>query len=588
MDIALQANAKPVPSLVPAPARLQAKLSINVPNDEYEREADRTAEYVTAGFDFNRVHIHNDGASGPSNLKLSQIGSHASPGLRLQREQGGGGDEPLIPIPVFDQFDPVIIVPDIEGVPGFLRGRQVPLSTLRRALDVFRGRLPSLSSSPGRDFCSTLLPGYETAQSGELAGFCCPQFRRDRELCCRPQDAGIMSFRCCRRDEVVVNDRCIRPQPAPAQQVAPPVPSLPPVPQLELQMPRMRFGTIQSESIDHFVLNEATLPSGAAEKLDRLASQLNLYREVEVHIDGHTDSSYTPEYNQRLSEQRAQAVRDALVQRGIDASRLIVTGYGENRLLFPEERTQEEKARNRRVDVWFYIPPSRSMGDELLMRQPQTSASSPQEQSSSAATPPEFPSAAFVRFVTSGRVRCCRAAGPKGCPPHLGVAQPADPRPKNGMNLVASITGHRPGIEYGFVQVIHMQQCVRFSAAIGGGWGTSDSRGPGSDDSPIPEATCSVPDAQNEITMTDAPGFSIALGSAELPDAEEATQRMNATNWVIAREPRQPWRRISELFRWHSVTAIRRNNAGNWELAPRANRIGEGYINVGSCPPPAR
>ncbi len=578
MNMALQSSAKPVstPALVSIPNQktLQAKLSISAPNDEYEREADRAAEYVTAGFDFSKVRINTD-----------------APGFRLQREQGApeSSNEPLIPIPVFDQFDPAIIVPDIEGIPGFLRGRQVPLSTLRKVLDAIRGELPALS--PGRDFCSTLLPGYETAQSGELTGLCCPGSRRDREVCCRPQDIGLMSFRCCTNDEVIVNGRCVRPQRAPVQ-VAPPVPALPPIPRLELQMPRIRFGTVQSESIDHFTLNESSLPSGASEKLDRLASQLNLYREVEVHIDGHTDSSYTPEYNQRLSEQRAQAVRDALMQRGIEASRLIVTGYGENQLLFPQERTQEEKARNRRVDVWFYIPPS--TGDMMLMRQPQTSvpSSSPSPegqgsgQSASAATP-ELPSAAFVRFVTSGRVRCCRAAGPKGCPSHLGAAQPGDPRPKNGMNLVAAVTGHRPGIEYGFVQVIHMQQCVRFSAAIGGGWGTSDSRSPGSDDSPIPEATCQIPDAQNEITMTDAPGFSIALGSAELPDAEETTQRMNATNWVIAREPRQPWRRISELFRWHSVTAIRRNTAGNWELTPRANRIGEGYTNVGGCPPPS-
>ncbi|VVB95210.1 OmpA family protein [uncultured archaeon] len=357
MNTALQSKAKPVstPALVSIPVQktLQTKLLISSPNDEYELEADHAAEHVTAGFDFSRVRIHT-----------------GTPGFMLQREQGTSSNEPLIPIPVFDQFDPVIIVPDIEGIPSFLRGRQVPLSTLRSALDVFMGRLPSLSPSPGRDFCSEILPGYETAQSGELAGFCCPRFRRDQEVCCRQQDIGIMSFRCCRRDEVVVNDRCVRPQPAPAQQVAPPVPGLPPIPRLELQTPRIRFGTIQSESIDHFTLNEYSLPSGASEKLDRLAGQLNLYREVEVHIEGHTDSSYTREYNQRLSEQRAQAVRDALVRRGIDASRLIVTGYGETRLLFPEERTQEEKARNRRVDVWFYIPPSRSMSDELLMRRP--------------------------------------------------------------------------------------------------------------------------------------------------------------------------------------------------------------------------
>ena len=549
------------------------------------------------GFDFSRVRIHTDAASGLSNLRSSPTGDlHGSPGFRLQRQTGDQEKprEPLIPIPVFDELDPMIIVPDIEGIPGLLKGREIKLSTLQKALEVLRGGLPALS--PGRDTCDAFLPGYETVQTGEFTGLCCPKSRWDRELCCHPQNIGRLSLRCCKKDEVIVNENCIKPKRIPVQ-AAPPSLRLPPVPRLELQMPGTKFGTIQSESIDHFILNEASLPAGASEKLDRLASQLNLYREVEVHIDGHTDSSYTPEYNQRLSEQRAQTVRDALVQRGIDASRLIVTGYGERQLLFPKEQNQEEKARNRRVDVRFYIPPSQGSGDKLLMRKPETAAplspsSSPKEQgagsSASVEPAPELPAAEFVRFVTSGSVRCCRVAGTGGCPPHLGAAQPGDPRPKNGMNLVASITGHRPGVEYGFVQVIHMQQCLRFSAALGGGWGTSDSRGPGSDDSPIPGATCPVPDARNEITMTDAPGFTIALGGNELTDAEEATQRMNATNWVIAREPSRPWRRISELFRWHSVTAIRRNAAGNWELTPRANLIGEGYINVGGCPPPAR
>jgi outer membrane protein OmpA-like peptidoglycan-associated protein len=54
---------------------------------------------------------------------------------------------------------------------------------------------------------------------------------------------------------------------------------------------------VQSEIIDHLALNEASLPAGASEKLDRLASQLNLYKEAKVHIDGRTDSSYTSEYN---------------------------------------------------------------------------------------------------------------------------------------------------------------------------------------------------------------------------------------------------------------------------------------------------
>jgi flagellar motor protein MotB len=44
---------------------------------------------------------------------------------------------------------------------------------------------------------------------------------------------------------------------------------------------------------------------------------------------------------------------------------MTVEGFGEKQLRFPAESTQEEKAANRRVDVWFYTPPSKSLSGEL-------------------------------------------------------------------------------------------------------------------------------------------------------------------------------------------------------------------------------
>ena len=116
-----------------------------------------------------------------------------------------------------------------------------------------------------------------------------------------------------------------------------------------------------------------------------------------------------------------------------------------------------------------------------------------------------------------------------------------------------------------------------------------DSGGPGHDDSPVADATCRIPDSRNEITMTDAPGYgrggTIRLGGRAQADTEELTLRMNAVNWVIARERPGRWQRISELFRWHSVSGIRRDAAGNWELTPGGNRIGENHTWIGGCPP---
>jgi len=154
------------------------------------------------------------------------------------------------------------------------------------------------------------------------------------------------------------------------------------------------------------------------------------------------------------------------------------------------------------------------------------------------------------------------------------------------MNLAFTIAGHRPTVEYGFVQVISSMGCNRASAALGGGWAAVDQDAPGTDDSPAAGATCTSPNAANEITMTDAPGFAVALGAGGHAGVDEMSMRMNATDWVIAREKPGGWKRISDLFAWHTINRIRRNAAGNWELFPGGSAIGQGYTRTGGCPPP--
>ena len=62
-------------------------------------------------------------------------------------------------------------------------------------------------------------------------------------------------------------------------------------------------------------------------------------------MEGHTDTKGSEEYNQRLSERRAQAVANALTQRGVDPQRIETVGYGETQ---PISSTD---AMNRRVEV---------------------------------------------------------------------------------------------------------------------------------------------------------------------------------------------------------------------------------------------
>lgn len=86
--------------------------------------------------------------------------------------------------------------------------------------------------------------------------------------------------------------------------------------------------------------------------IDRAAAFIRQYPQVPyILIAGHTDSVGTDAYNQKLSERRANAVRDALIkQHGIDAKRLVARGYGESQPIATND-TPEGRQLNRRVEL---------------------------------------------------------------------------------------------------------------------------------------------------------------------------------------------------------------------------------------------
>jgi outer membrane protein OmpA-like peptidoglycan-associated protein len=99
-----------------------------------------------------------------------------------------------------------------------------------------------------------------------------------------------------------------------------------------------------------FDTGKAQLNPGSGRKLDQLAQFLNEHPERRVQIDGFTDSVGTDSYNQGLSQDRADAVKSALVTRGIDSTRIGSQGYGKG---FPVADNADSGGRqlNRRVEV---------------------------------------------------------------------------------------------------------------------------------------------------------------------------------------------------------------------------------------------
>ena len=69
-------------------------------------------------------------------------------------------------------------------------------------------------------------------------------------------------------------------------------------------------------------------------------------------LEGHTDSTGNANYNQKLSERRANSVKNVLVNQGLEADRITTVGYGETQPV-ATKATKEGRAQNRIVDAKF-------------------------------------------------------------------------------------------------------------------------------------------------------------------------------------------------------------------------------------------
>ncbi|WP_421621883.1 OmpA family protein [Alkalilimnicola ehrlichii] len=101
-----------------------------------------------------------------------------------------------------------------------------------------------------------------------------------------------------------------------------------------------------------FAFDSADLRSDFFEVLDSVAIVANEFDQTMIEVAGHTDSTGPAEYNQRLSERRAQTVARYLVGRDVAEMRMIAVGFGEERPI-ASNQTEEGRQQNRRVEITF-------------------------------------------------------------------------------------------------------------------------------------------------------------------------------------------------------------------------------------------
>ena len=151
---------------------------------------------------------------------------------------------------------------------------------------------------------------------------------------------------CVRTSSWKVEDmtvECGAEPPAPAVVEAPPPPPPPPVVMYE----KTTMSTSALFAFDSDVLKEEGKVA-----LHELGDSIKAKgaKVVDIDVIGHTDSTGPEDYNQGLSERRAQAVADYIIGEGIDANIIDVSGEGENNPIASND-TREGRAENRRVDV---------------------------------------------------------------------------------------------------------------------------------------------------------------------------------------------------------------------------------------------
>ena len=138
------------------------------------------------------------------------------------------------------------------------------------------------------------------------------------------------------------------PQTAPVAQAAPaPAPAPRPVAPPPAPAPEKRTITVQLKV--EFDFDKAVVRNIYGDELEAIANAMKAHGDIDLALEGHTDSRGTDAYNQALSERRVAAVKAKLAQDyGIPANRITTVGYGESRPI-ADNATDEGRQRNRRV-----------------------------------------------------------------------------------------------------------------------------------------------------------------------------------------------------------------------------------------------
>lgn len=163
-----------------------------------------------------------------------------------------------------------------------------------------------------------------------------------------PSGAKVNARGCSNSQLAALETRSTTPPPPPVQREPEKVVTPTPEPMGETERQLMETGEVRLEKI-YFESGSARILDESKDALDQLGRGIERHPDLKLEIQGHTDTRGSAALNQKLSQQRADAVRAYLIHNfRVNADNLVAKGYGESK---PEtkERNEEELLRNRRV-----------------------------------------------------------------------------------------------------------------------------------------------------------------------------------------------------------------------------------------------
>lgn len=198
---------------------------------------------------------------------------------------------------------------------------------------------------------------------------------------------------------------------------------------------------------------------------------------------------------------------------------------------------------------------------------------------------PSLPKIVGIRFNNTGTTHpdnCCAI-----CPENLGVGIRGTGL--NGMELQFTITGHRSGTWYDVIRTRRNSLWER----VTGRWNRIETQPMGTFDDRHNDDEC-LRVRRSRIFVIDTPGFNFSLprststpitgftGARSNPAATDLVLRLSFAEWVIAKHRAEgiPWKRISEMTFWHSISWLSRDSSSRWQLNRSRSRIARGSLSA--------